>query len=88
MFVIGLGLVFFLVIGVLIAAQAFFYTMTGRIFWRAMVPSKVRFSILPEDKVELDSFMVLEEWVALMFMCSFLVLPIIAINSIGFIHIF
>ena len=88
MYVIGVTLVFFLVVGSFFVSQAFFYSMTGRIFWRAMTPSGIRFSLLPNDSIELDSFMVLEEWAALMFMCSSIVLPLIAFNSMGFISIF
>jgi hypothetical protein len=68
----------------LIAAQGIFFQQTGRMFWRAMVPTALRFTILPEDKVAMDSFMVMEEWAALMFLGSFLMLPMIALNVMGF----
>lgn len=81
----GLLMVMMLCSGGFLLAQAFFFHHTGRTFWRAMVPSALRFTLLPEDKVELDSFMVMEEWAALMFLGSFILLPLIALNVTGFI---
>ncbi len=69
-------------------AQAIFYHHTGRTFWRAMVPTSLRYTILPEDSVELDSFNVMEEYVALMCMGSFFILPLIALSVMGFMSLF
>lgn len=88
MHIAGLFMVLILCSGGFVLAQAFFFHHTGRTFWRAMVPSALRFTFLPGDKVELDSFMVMEEWSALLFLASFLVLPMIAMNVIGFISLF
>lgn len=81
----GAFMVFMLVCGGFALAQAIFYQHTGRAFWRAMMPSVLRYTILPDDKVELDSFMVLEEWVAIVFLGSMSMLPLIALNTMGFI---
>ena len=81
----GALIVMMLFCGGFAMAQAIFYQHTGRAFWRAMIPSGLRYTILPDDKVELDSFMVLEEWVAIIFMGSMLMLPLVALNTMGFI---
>ncbi|MBF0503434.1 MAG: hypothetical protein HQM09_25190 [Candidatus Riflebacteria bacterium] len=72
----------------LVLAQALFWSMTGRTFWRAMLPYEARRAILPKDEIRMDPLMVLEEWVALLFLGSCMTLPLIALNFIGFIHIF
>ncbi|MFZ2958470.1 MAG: hypothetical protein WA705_16405 [Candidatus Ozemobacteraceae bacterium] len=69
-------------------AEAIFWSLKGRAIWRAMVPYETRRMLLPQDHVKMDSFMVLEEWAALLFMGSCLTLPLIALNFMGFIHIF
>lgn len=84
----GLLMVIMLCSGGFMLAQAFFFHQTGRTFWRAMMPSGIRYTLLPDDKIELDSFMVMEEWAALMFLGSFILLPLIALNVIGFISFF
>ncbi len=88
MHIAGLFLVIIICGGGFTLAQAFFFHHTGRAFWRAMIPSGLRFTIVPNDKVELDSFMVLEEWAALLFLGSFILLPLLALNVIGFISFF
>ena len=84
----GFVLVTLLFCGGFMLAQAIFFHQTGRIFWRALVPSGLRYAILPKDKVHMDSFMVMEEYAALLFLGSFLLLPLIAINVMGFISFF
>lgn len=82
------GLVFVLVlfIGGFVTAQLTFYKMTGRTFWRAMLPTTVRLTLIPEDKVAMDSFMVMEEWAAITLYGSFLTLPLFTLNAMGFIN--
>ncbi|NLI75767.1 MAG: hypothetical protein GX442_04915 [Candidatus Riflebacteria bacterium] len=84
----GYFMAFILCVGALGVAQAIFVNMTGRTFWRAMVPQELRFQVKPDDEVRLDSFMQLEEWAALLFCGAFLVLPLIALDAMGFIAIF
>ena len=83
------GVVMFtvLLMGGFVAAQVIFHRHTGRVFWRAMVPSSLRYTMFPDDNVELDAFMVMEEWAALIFYGSFMLLPLIALNVMGFVHI-
>ena len=69
-------------------SEGIFWKMTGRTYWRAMVPDNFRKKIIPTDKVKMDSFMVMEEWTALMLYCAYLGLPMIALNTMGLIHIF
>jgi hypothetical protein len=88
MHVAGVFMVMTLFFGGFLLAQALFFQHTGRTFWRAMVPTSLRFTLLPADKVAMDSFMVMEEWAALMFLGALLMLPMIAINIMGFIKIF
>ena len=88
MFVAGYFFAFLLCLGGLAVAEGIFIQMTGRAFWRAMVPFEVRHQLHPEDKVRMDAFMHLEEWAALLFLGSFLTLPMIALNAMGFIAIF
>ena len=66
--------------------EAMFYSMNGRFLWRAFTPAFIRFTILPEDKIELDCFDILIEYSCIMLFCSMLVLPIIALNYMGFVH--
>jgi hypothetical protein len=86
--VAGVFLTMILFFGGFALAQAIFWQQTGRMFWRAMVPTALRFTFLPDDRVELDSFMVMEEWAAIMFMGAFLMLPLIVINVMGFVSFF
>ena len=88
MHIAGLFLLMLLLPGAFMMAQALFFHHTGRTFWRAMVPTTLRFMVLPQDKIEMDSFMVMEEWAALIFLGSFLMLPMIALNVMGFIALF
>lgn len=88
MHIAGLFLLMLLLPGSFMLAQAIFFHHTGRTFWRAMVPATLRFMVLPQDKIEMDSFMVMEEWAALIFLGSFLMLPMIALNVMGFIALF
>ncbi|NLF96913.1 MAG: hypothetical protein GX569_09265 [Candidatus Riflebacteria bacterium] len=84
----GFVLVTLLFCGGFMLAQAIFFHHTGRTFWRAFVPSGVRYSVLPKDRVHMDSFMVMEEYAALLFLGSFLLLPLIALSVMGFIALF
>ncbi len=84
----GLIMVMILFFGGFLLAQAIFYHHTGRTFWRAMVPAGLRYTILPHDKVHLDSFAALEEYAALMFFGSFMLLPLIALSVTGFLSLF
>lgn len=77
-----------LLFGGLAVAQGIFFQQTGRLFWRAMVPTNLRFTLVPEDKVSMDSFMVMEEWAAIMFLGAFLMLPMIALSVMGFNNFF
>ncbi len=69
-------------------AQAIFFHHTGRTFWRAMVPSVLRYTVLPKDSVHLDAFAVMEEYAALLFFGSFMLLPMIALTVMGFLSLF
>ncbi len=84
----GIFLLFMLFTGGFAASQALFYALTGRLYWRAFCPTQVRFSIKTKDKVKFDSFMAVEEYSAVILLGSFLLLPIIAMNSIGFVSFF
>ncbi|HAE37656.1 MAG TPA: hypothetical protein DCG57_03330 [Candidatus Riflebacteria bacterium] len=84
----GIVLVTLLFCGGFMLAQAIFFHHTGRTFWRALVPSTLRYAVLPKDKVHMDSFMVMEEYAALLFLGSFLMLPLIAMSVMGFIALF
>lgn len=84
----GLIMVMILFTGGFLVAQAIFYHHTGRTFWRAMVPAGLRYTILPKDSVQLDSFAVMEEYAALMFFASFIMLPLIALSVMGFLSLF
>lgn len=82
---VGFFLVIFLFITGFSIAEFAFYTMTGRGLWRAIIPTKLRFMILKNDKVEMDSFMIMEELAAIIFTFSMLLLPMIALHFTGFI---
>ncbi|MBU1107570.1 MAG: hypothetical protein KKB51_12945 [Candidatus Riflebacteria bacterium] len=84
----GFVLVTLLFCGGFMLAQAIFFHQTGRTFWRALLPAGIRYAILPKDKVHMDSFMVMEEYAALLFLGSFLLLPLIALSVMGFIAFF
>lgn len=86
--VAGVFLSMLLFFGGFAVAQAIFFQQTGRLFWRAMVPTNLRFTVVPEDKVSMDSFMVMEEWAAIIFMGAFLMLPMIVLTVMGFARFF
>ncbi|NCB40910.1 MAG: hypothetical protein EOM80_19315 [Erysipelotrichia bacterium] len=86
--VAGLMLVLILFFCGFLTAEAIFYHYTGRTFWRAVVPTALRYAIFPDDKVELDSFAVMEEYAAMMLMGSFLILPLTAMTVMGFLKLF
>ena len=88
MFLAGLIMSITLIIGGFTVAEILFYMLNGRFFWRAFVPAALRFTLFPEDKVELDCYEVLTDYASLMLYCSGLVLPFIALNFMGFVHIF
>ena len=88
MFLAGLILSITLVFGGFAVAETLFYLLNGRFFWRAFVPAALRFTLFPNDKVEMDCFDVLTEYASLMLYCSSLVIPFIALNYMGFVHIF
>ena len=88
MFLAGLILSITLVFGGFAVAEALFYLLNGRFFWRAFVPAAIRFTLFPNDKVEMDCFDVLTEYASLMLYGSSLVIPFIALNYMGFVHIF
>jgi hypothetical protein len=85
---VGFVMVIFLALAGLAAAQGIFYKMNGRAFWRAMVPAEVRHYLYPRDPVRLDAFMIFEEWVALLFLGAYLLLPLIALHVMGFLRLF
>ncbi|GAB4274631.1 MAG: hypothetical protein Kow0029_15160 [Candidatus Rifleibacteriota bacterium] len=88
MAVAGVFLTMILFFGGIAITQAIFFQQTGRLIWRAVVPTALRFTLMPEDKVKMDSFMVMEELAALMFLGAFLMLPMIALSVMGFINVF
>ena len=88
MFLAGLIISITLVFGGFALAEILFYSLNGRFFWRAFVPAMLRFSLFPNDKVELDCYDILTEYASLMLYCSSLVLPFIALNFMGFVHLF
>ncbi len=88
MFLAGLLMSLTIVFGGFTIAQILFYNLNGRFFWRAFVPSFIRFSLVPNDKIELDCYDVLTEYASFMLYCSSLVLPFIALNFMGFVHFF
>ena len=88
MSVVGFTLLFFLCVGGLAAAQYVFYLKTGRTFWRALIPHEMREKLFPEDRLRLDPFMHIEEWFAILFLGSFLCLPLLALHFIGFLKVF
>ncbi len=88
MFLAGLIISITLVFGGFAIAEMLFYLLNGRFFWRAFVPAMLRFALFPNDKVELDCYDVLTEYASLMLYGSSLVIPFIALNYMGFVHIF
>ena len=88
MFIAGLIMSITLVFGGFTVAEILFYLLNGRFFWRAFIPAALRFTIFPDDKIELDCYDVLTEYTSLMLYCSGLVLPFIALNFMGFVHLF
>ncbi len=84
----GIFLSFFLILGSFSLAEMLFYLLNGRFFWRAFIPSIIRFALFPNDKIELDEYDILTEYGSFMLYCSFLVLPFIALNYMGLVHIF
>ncbi len=84
----GIILAMLLFFGGFLLAQAIFFHHTGRTFWRAMVPASFRYTLLPRDGVQLDSFMVMEEYAALLFLGAFMILPLIALSVMGFLSLF
>ncbi len=85
---VGYTILFFLVTLGMVCAQYIFWKKTGRTFWRAMVPDDLRHKIAPEDTLRLDQWMALEEWTAILLLFSYLTLPLIALDFIGFLKIF
>ena len=88
MFLAGLIISITLVFGGFALAEILFYLLNGRFFCSVFVPSMLRFTLFPNDKVELDCYDVLTEYASLMLYCSSLVIPFIALNFMGFVHIF
>lgn len=88
MLVVGTFVVIVMFLTGLLIAQVLFFQKTGRFFWRAIVPTYFRYLLFPNDKVELDSFMIVEEWSALILFGSFFMLPLIALNVMGIIFFF
>lgn len=86
MYLAGFILMVTLVFGGFTLTEVLFYNMNGRFLWRAFVPAALRLTILPNDKVEMDCYDVLTEYAAVMLFGSGLVLPIIALNYMGFVH--
>lgn len=85
---LGYTIAFFIICVGFIIAQIIFYTINNRLFWRALLPPELRNIIKPNDEIKLDSFMQLEEWVALLLYASFMTLPLIALNAMNLIDIF
>jgi hypothetical protein len=85
---IGIPLFLITVMGGLLLAQYVFWRKTKRFFWRALLPYAARKSLVPDDTLKLDPWMVFEEWAAMLFLGSFLTLPMIALNLIGFLKFF
>ena len=88
MFLAGLLLTITVVIGGFVAAEIIFNNLNGHFFWRAFLPAAIRLTILPNDEIKLDGYEILNEYGAFMLYGSFVLLPLIALNFIGFIHIF
>lgn len=72
----------------LLAGEYLFYLLTGRLFWRAMVPVDLRHHLAPDDRFRMDPFHHLEEWTALLFFLAFLTLPLIALDTMGLLPVF
>lgn len=88
MFLFGLFISIILIFGGFIVAEILFYNINQRFFWRAFIPSYIRFTLLPNDTVELDCYDVLLEYFSLMIYCSALVLPFFALNFMGLVKLF
>jgi hypothetical protein len=88
MIIAGFILLAFTFFAAFVAAQFFFYRYTKRIFWRAFMPLALRKTLLPDDTIKMDVFTVIEEYIALFLVGSFMMLPIIAISSMGFLSVF
>ena len=86
--VVGYTILFFLAILGMVFAQLIFWKKTGRTFWRAMIPQDLRQKLAPEDNFRMDPWLALEEWTAVGLLGSYLTLPLIALDFMGFIRIF
>jgi hypothetical protein len=86
MSLIGILLSLTLIFGGFLITEIFFYYFNNRFIWRAFTPSFIRFTIFPEDKVELDCYDVFVEYVYIMLWGSFLVIPFICLNFMGLIN--
>lgn len=86
----ALGAVLLLASGIvgLAVAQFFFHLLTGRMFWRAMVPVEYRRVLRPNDEFRMDPFHHLEEWAALLFLGAFLTFPLIVLDFMGYLRAF
>lgn len=88
MLVVGYTILFFLFTIGMVFAQYIFWKKTGRTFWRAMIPQDIRHKVLPEDTFRMNAWMALEEWTAILLFFSYLTLPVIALDFMGFLKIF
>lgn len=88
MIIAGLILIVFIFFVAFVAAQFFFYRYTKRAFWRAFMPLALRKTLLPDDTVKMDVFTVMEEYIAALLIGSFIMLPTIALNCMGFLSLF
>ena len=86
--IIGYVLFGIFLMGGLIAAETLYYRHSGRLFWRGFVPQALRLSLMPQDEVRVDAWMVMEETVILLLTGAFLTLPLIALDFIGFLKVF
>lgn len=86
MYLAGFLLLSALVFGSIAVTEALFFQMNGRFLWRAFIPAFIRFTIFPEDKIELDCYDILTEYASVMLLGSGLMLPIIAMNYMGLVH--
>lgn len=85
---IGIPILFLLFGMGLAVAQYVFFRKTGRTFWRGLLPFELRKVVAPEDTMRLDSWMIVEEWTAFLLLGGYLTLPVLALNFIGFLHMF
>jgi hypothetical protein len=88
MYFIGAVLTIVLIFGGFTLAEVLFYILNKRFFWRAFTPSYIRFTLFPDDKIELDCYDILTEYMSLMLYGTALVIPFIAMNYMGLIKIF